>query len=248
MDPLMISAASGMKARMDSLDMLANNVANSGTAGFKSDREFYNLYVSQEAVDATDDSRPDPTTSPVVERHWTDFGQGTLLPTGNPLDLAITGNGFFIVDSATGPLYTRNGNFRLSPTGQVLTQEGQTVRIVGPDGKPATLDPSETVTVDSKGSIHQNGQEVAKLVMAEMDDASKLMKQGQTYFRLDGPNPKLSASGEVHQGVLEGANVPVAEAAVRLVSVMRQFEMLQRAVSIGGEMNRQAVEQVAKVS
>jgi hypothetical protein len=100
--------------------------------------------------------------------------------------------------------------------------------MVRPDGKPATLDPAETLTVDSKGGIHQNGQEVARLVMAEMDAASKLMKQGQTYFRLEGPNPKLSASGEVHQGVLEGANVPVAEAAVRLVSVMRQFEMLQR--------------------
>lgn len=248
MDPFMISAASGMKSRMESLDMLANNVANSGTAGFKSDREFYNLYVAQEAVDATDEWRPDPTTSPVVERHWTDFGQGTLQTTRNPLDLAIAGKGFFVVDSATGPLYTRNGNFRLSPTGQVITQDGQTVRVIRPDGQPATLDPNAAITVDSKGAIHQNGQAVATLVTAEMDDNSKLMKQGATYFRIDGPNPKLSISGEIHQGALESANVPVAEAAVRLVSVMRQFEMLQRAVSIGGDMNKQVVDQVAKVS
>jgi flagellar basal-body rod protein FlgF len=248
MDPLMISAASGMKARMDSLDMLANNVANSGTAGFKSDREFYNLYLSQEAVDGTDDTRPEPTTAPVVERHWTDFGQGTLLSTGNPLDLAIAGKGFFVVDSANGPLYTRNGNFRLSPKGQVTTQDGQNVRVVRPDGQPAILDPNAAVTVDPKGQIYQNGQLAGNFVTAEMDDNSKLLKQGSTYFRLDGPNPKLSASGDVKQGALESANVPVADSAVRLVSVMRQFEMLQRAVSIGGEMNRQVVEQVAKVS
>src|SRR5690242_16681290 len=73
MDPLLISAASGMKARIESLDMLANNLANSGTAGFKADREFYNLY--QQSL-------------PMVEKQWTDFSQGTLVPTGNPLDLS----------------------------------------------------------------------------------------------------------------------------------------------------------------
>ncbi|MBS1874780.1 MAG: flagellar hook basal-body protein [Acidobacteria bacterium] len=248
MDPLLISAASGMKSRMESLDMLANNVSNSGTAGFKSDREFYNLYVSQEAVDATDEWRPDPTTSPVVERHWTDFGQGTLLSTGNALDLAIAGKGFFVVDTANGPLYTRNGNFRLSPKGQVITQDGQTVRVLRPDGEPATLDTTAAINVDAKGVIHQNGQAVATLVTAEMEDNAKLMKQGSTYFRIDGPNPKLSISGEVHQGTLESSNVPVAEAAVKLVNVMRQFEMLQRAASIGNDMNKQLIDQVAKVS
>jgi flagellar basal-body rod protein FlgF len=244
----MISAASGLKSRMESLDMLANNVSNSGTAGFKSDREFYNLYVSQDALDGSDEWRPDPTTSPIVEKHWTDFGQGTLLSTGNPLDLAVAGKGFFVVDSDKGALYTRNGNFRMSPAGRIVTQDGLNVRVVRPDGQPATFDPQVPVTVDQAGQVYQNGQVTGSLVMAEMDDNSKLLKQGQTYFRLEGANPRLTASGEVHQGTLEASNVPVSEAAVRLVNVMRQFEMLQRAASIGGEMNRQSVEQVAKVS
>jgi flagellar basal-body rod protein FlgF len=237
-----------MKSRMESLEMLANNVANSGTAGFKSDREFYNLYVSQDALDGSAEAnRPDPSTLPVIERHWTDFGQGTLLPTGNALDLAISGKGFFVVDAAKGPIYTRNGNFRLSPSGQVITQDGQPVRVVRPDGKPAVLDRVATIDVDGKGEIHQNGQVVGKLAMVDFDDSSGLSKLGSTYFKMDGLNPKLASEAEVHQGSLESANVPVGESAVKLVGVMRQFEMLQRAMSIGGDMNRLSVEEVAKV-
>jgi flagellar basal-body rod protein FlgF len=248
MDPLLVSAASGMKSRMESLEMLANNVANSGTAGFKSDREFYNLYVSQDASEgSTEAYRPDPSTLPVIERHWTDLGQGTLLPTGNALDLAISGKGFFVVDAANGPIYTRNGNFRLSPSGQVITQDGQPVRVVRPDGKPVVLDRVAAIDVDGKGDIHQSGQVVGRLAMVECDDSSRLSKLGSTYFKIDGPNPKLASEAEVHQGSLESANVPVGESAVKLVGVMRQFEMLQRAMSIGGDMNRLSVEEVAKV-
>jgi flagellar basal-body rod protein FlgF len=248
MDPLMISAASGMKARMETLDILANNVANTGTAGFKSDREFYNLYTSQEAVDAENGLRPGPSTLPVLERHWTDFRQGTFVNTGNSLDLAIAGKGFFVAESSNGPLYTRNGNFRLGTDGQIVTNDGKIVRALRPDGKPVKLDPAVPVDIDPKGEIRQSGQVAGKLVLVEFGDESRLAKLGNTYFKFDGPNPQLAAAAEVHQGSLESANVPVAEAAVRLVSVMRQFEMLQRAISLGGDMNRRAVEEVAKVS
>lgn len=239
----MISAASGMKARMESLEMLANNAANTGTAGFKSDREFYNLYVSPEAMEG-----PDPSTLPIVERQWTDHGQGTLVPTGNSLDLAIAGKGFFVVDAANGPLYTRNGNFHMSADGRIVTTDGQPVRVVRPDGRPVRLDPSMPVDVDVKGAIRQNGQVEGQLALVEFGDESKLSKLGSTYFKWDGPNPQLAAAAEVRQGSLESSNVPVGEAAVRLVSVMRQFEMLQRAMTLGGEMNRRAVEEVARVS
>lgn len=248
MDALLISAASGMKARMESLDMLANNVANSGTAGFKSDREFYNLYVSQDAIDGSGDGlRPDPATLPVIEKRWTDFGQGTLLSTGNALDLAISGKGFFAVDGANGPLYTRNGNFRLSAKGQMMTQDGQPVRVVRPDGKPLLLDPTAAVDIDVKGDIHQNAQVVGKLSIVEFADDAQTEKLGNAYFKVADPNPKLASAAEVHQGSLESANVPVAESAVRLVSVMRQFEMLQRAISLGADMDKRSIEEVARI-
>lgn len=221
---------------MESLDLLANNVANSNTAGFKADREFYNLYREQDS------------TLPTVERHFTDFGQGTMLNTGNSLDLALSGKGFFVVDAPSGPLYTRNGNFRLSPSGDVVTQDGQLVRVLRPDGKSAKLDPTLPVEIDPKGGVLQNGQTVGNVVVVDPGDNTRLVKTGSTYFKLEGPNPQLVTAPEVHQGSLESANVPVAESAVRLVSVMRQFEMLQKAASLGSDMNRYAVEEVAKVS
>ena len=93
MDPLTAIAASGLRARMESLDMLANNIANASTGGYKADREFYNLYTSPEA--AGDDSL---STMPLIERPWVDHSQGILHTTGNALDVAISGKGFFAVD------------------------------------------------------------------------------------------------------------------------------------------------------
>src|SRR4026209_773116 len=96
MDPLLIAAASGMKARMESLDMLANNISNSGTSGFKADRELFTLAQAD---------------LPLVEKQWTDFSQGTLEPTGSSLDLGLEGSGFFALNTPTGTAYTRNGHF-----------------------------------------------------------------------------------------------------------------------------------------
>jgi flagellar basal-body rod protein FlgF len=236
MDSMMISAAAGLKARMEGLEMLANNVANAGTAGFKSDREFYSLYVASKSP------------LPLIERQWTDHSQGTLISTGNALDVAITGKGFFVVDGANGPLYTRNGNFRMSPEGRMIAADGNPVRVVKADGTRAQLDPRVAIDIDGKGAVRQNGELVGNLVLVEFGDESALTKAGNTYFKFDGPNPALAKAAQVHQGALESSNVPAGEAAVRLVSVMRQFEMLQRAMTLGGEMNRKAVEEVAKVS
>src|SRR5580692_7497184 len=127
MDNLTISAAGGMQARMESLDMLANNLANTETGGYKTDREFYNLYISAEAGGAANVTA---TALPVIERPWTDFSQGTLRATGSPLDLALSGKGFFAVDGPSGNLFTRNGNFRISPGGSLVTSEGYPVRTV----------------------------------------------------------------------------------------------------------------------
>jgi flagellar hook-basal body protein len=133
MDPMTALAASGLRARMESLDLLANNIANAGTGGYKADREFYSLYTAPEAAG------DDPLQAmPLIESHWTDHAQGALHATGNPLDVALDGKGFFAVNGPGGPLYTRNGNFRLAPDGRLTTQEGYPVRATG--GAPLVLD------------------------------------------------------------------------------------------------------------
>ena len=117
MDPLTATAASGLRARMESLDLLANNVANAATGGYKADREFYSLYADPEAADSGSAS-----AMPLIEKPWTDLSQGVLQNTGGPFDLALSGRGFFAVNGPSGPLYTRNGSFRLAAEPRGLRQ------------------------------------------------------------------------------------------------------------------------------
>ncbi|MCW5976755.1 MAG: flagellar hook basal-body protein [Bryobacteraceae bacterium] len=248
MDALTVSAASGMRARMESLEMLANNIANQSAAGYKADREFYSLYLAPEALDATGGVvAPLPPNLPVIERHWTDFSQGPLTPTGSRLNAAISGPGFFTVRGPSGALYTRNGDFRLSPAGVLQTQQGYPV--LDEAGRTIQLDPAMEIDVASDGTIKQGGAVAAVLSVVDFSRPDALAKHAGTYFQLSDPDvkPARAAGAEIHQGKLETANFAAPEAAVRLIGVMRQFEMLQRALTLGGEMNRKSVEEVARV-
>jgi flagellar basal body rod protein FlgG len=244
MDPLTSAAASGIRARLESLDMLANNIANASSPGFKADREFYGLYLSAEAADSP--AGTNPAILPVIERQWTDFAQGSLTPTGNPLDLALNGPGFFVAQSANGPVFTRDGNFRLSLHGEIVTQDGD--KIQGQDGKPILLDSTRPVEIGSDGTVRQDRQDVAQIALVNFPDPAVLAKRGNNYFRSDLSAPRVATQAEILQGRLEAANYQPAESVVRLVNILRQFETLQKALAIGGEMNRRAVDDVAKVA
>jgi len=238
MDPLLISAASGMKARTEALDMLANNIANTGTAGFKADREFYNLYQQE---------------LPVIEGKWTDLSQGALVPTGNPLDLALSGRGFFALNGPNGIDYTRNGSFTISKSNQLATPDGHTLRNTRDQGRPIQVDPAQAVSIDKYGVVSQGGQEIGQIEITQTAAAaSSLAKLGNSYFSLVNPAsappvPAAGATAEVLQGNLEQSNVSPADNAIRLVGVMRQFEMLERAMRIGADMNKQVIQDVAHV-
>ena len=223
-----------MKSRMESLDMLANNIANTGTTGFKSDREFYGLYEHE---------------LPVIEKHWTDFSQGTVTPTGNPLSLALSGKGFFALNTPTGVIYTRNGNFQISKADELATPVGYTLRNTLDNGKPIKVDPTQPIDIGKDGLVRQGGQDIGQIEVDSLDSQA-IGKLGSTYFAMTDPKSPVSIApgAEVLQGQLEQSNVPVAESAVKLVGVMRQFEMLQKAMNLGSEMSKAAIEQVAKVS
>jgi flagellar basal body rod protein FlgG len=254
MDPLLVSAASGMKARMEVLDLLANNIANSGTTGFKADREFYSLYEQQ---------------LPLVGNRWTDFSQGTLLATDNPLHLALSGPGFFALNGSAGTVYSRSGSFQISKSNQLETSDGYTLRNARDEGRPIKVDPALEIVIGKDGVVTQAGQPVGQIEIGEIPSAADAVaKLGSTYFALTSgarvglpgvglPGVGLPGVGlqgaaratptEVLQGQLEQSNVPVADTAVRLVGVMRQFEMLQKAMNIGSQMSKEAIQEVARV-
>ncbi len=244
MDQISILAASGMRSSMQSLDLLANNIANASTSGFKGDSEFHSVYTS-EAADAEGNDLP--VSLPMIQRRYTDFSQGLLEPTNNPLDFALSGKGFFVVKGPTGPLYTRNGNFRMSADGTVVTSDGYP--LLGQGGQPIkSTEPGASLQVSPDGSVHQNGQTLAQVQVVDFQDSSALSKQGNNYFQnTSGKEPENTTEAQIYQGKVEASNVSAAHGAVRLVSVTRQFEMMQKAISIANDMGREAIEQVAKV-
>jgi len=176
-------AASGLRSRMESLDLLANNIANASTGGYKADREFYSLYIAPEAADN------DPLAAmPVIERQWTDHTQGAIHPTGNPLDIALDGKGFLSVNGPGGPLYTRNGNLRLAADGRLVTQDGYTLRDAA--GAPLVLEPGRNIQIATDGTVTQDGNVIGQLQIADFTSTAGLAKQGANYFRV--VDPKLA--------------------------------------------------------
>jgi flagellar basal body rod protein FlgG len=223
---------------MEALDLLSNNIANTSVSGFKMDRELYDLYRSEASDDVIE--------QPVIQKNWIDFSQGLLGATGSPLDLGLEGAGFFVATSPSGPLYTRRGAFKVSTDGELTTEEGYTVQ--GLDGKPIQLDTTKPIDIDIAGVLRQGGDEVGRLAIVSFKDSRALAKRGSTYFSSTKTATAEQSGALVRQGRLEAANSDPAESAVRLISVMRQFEGLKKALSVGLDMNRRAIEDVAKVS
>ena len=244
MDRLTTAAANGLQARMDAIDMLANNIANTSTAGFKADREFYSTYLAPEIGNGSQESIGE---SPVVQRQWTDFSQGTLVPTNNPTDLALSGAGFFVINGPAGPLYTRNGSFQMSTGGVLTTAEGYPVQLSG--GGSLQANSGSPITVRGDGSVLQDGNVIGQLQIVDFTDPSKLTRANGPYFQNSDPvaNATKPSQAVVYQGKVENSNAQAAESAARMVGILRHYEMLQRAVRLGTEMSQQAVQEVARV-
>jgi len=243
MDQISAIAASGLRARLQSLDLLANNMANASTNGYKGDGEFYSLFTSDAAEP---DANGDVARSPMIERQWTDFAQGLIQQTNNPLDVALSGKGFFTVKTPSGNLYTRNGSFHLATDGTISTEDGYPV--LNTDGEPVKVDPKQKIDISPDGVVHQKGQELGKLQVVQFKDTTTLLKQGNTNFKNESDQkPAAAANVQVQQGKIETSNVNAAHGAVRLVGVMRQFELMQKAISISNDMGKKAIEEVAKI-
>jgi flagellar basal body rod protein FlgG len=249
MDPLAITAAAGMRARLESLDLVANNLSNASASGFKADRERFSLYLSEETKSAQENGAGSAQTFlPVVENRWTDTTQGELRATGNKSDLALSGQGYFQVKGPAGALFTRDGRFSVTSAGKLMTASG--LEFEAESGQPIQLDPALSVNVDSDGTVRQQGVEVGRLKLVDWPAETQSTKQAGGYFQLASSSLDglQHSTAQLRQGFQEQSNLNPAEASVRLIDIMRQFESLNKAAQIGGDLDRYAVEDVAKVT
>jgi flagellar basal-body rod protein FlgF len=242
MDQISVLAAAGMQARMQSLDLVANNLANSSTSGYKTDGEFYTLFESA----AASEDESGASAVPMIQRQWTDFAPGLLESTNNPLDFGLAGKGFFVVQGPSGPLYTRNGNFRFSTSGALVTNEGYP--LLQDNGQPYSANTAQPLKVSRDGDITQGGNSIGHIKLVEFPSPTSLTKFGANYFsNATGQQPADATDAQIYQGKLEASNVSASHGAVRIVGLSRQFEMMQKAISISNDMGKKAIEEVAKV-
>jgi len=243
MDNTAVLAASGLRSRMEALDLLANNLANASTSGFKADVEMYGVYSADENFggDRTSAAFPD------LSGKWTNFSQGNLETTGNPTDLALSGPGFFALKSPSGNLYSREGNLRVGKDGTLCNKEGYA--ILNEKNLPIQLDPSSPFEIAKNGSIRQSGQTVGQISVVRFNSEAALEKAGTCYYKSNEATGAAvqSVDAEIHQGKLESSNVSPAESAIRLVSLMRQAEFLQRALTLSGEMGKKSTDEIGRV-
>jgi flagellar basal-body rod protein FlgF len=226
-------AASGAVAQANALDVTANNVANAGTAGFRAERVTFQTFLGK--------ATGKDTAFVQLGGSRADESAGALRQTGNPLDLALEGDGYFAVDTPRGPRYTRAGEFRLDDEGRLVNASGMAARARGGGELIVPKDAGE-ITVGADGTVTAGGAEIGALEIARFAPGI-LQREGASLYAA--PEGALATAGElpkVISGAVEGANFNVVRGMVDLVKISRTYEALHRVI----ESYRQIDERTAR--
>ncbi|MCD4831061.1 MAG: flagellar hook basal-body protein [Anaerohalosphaeraceae bacterium] len=200
-------------------NLITHNLANVSTAGYKRRCNAFTKAITGADAVATEAKDDDLNTA-------YDFSQGEFNQTGRTLDFALAGNGFFVVETPDGPLYTRNGMFRLDADGKVVDSVGRTIAgKSGPISIPSSVSPSR-ITVSSDGSITADGVTIDKFELVDFpEDRDKLTAAGMNCFQITGDIKSESSENLiVKQGFLESSNVKMVEELVDMITVSRMYE------------------------
>lgn len=256
------TAVSGAMAQSAKLDTVANNLANVNTVGFKRDEQLFREYLTSfnkepGAIEA-------PRVPASIESFYahnggdksfvdldgtaSDFSQGTLKQTGNPLDLAIEGDGFFEVATPDGARLTRAGNFVVDGDGRLITKQGYPVQREGGGEFQFT---GSDVVISSTGEVFERGESVGKLSLVKVGNKDALLKQGMNLYSYKDtidPLVGIATDAKVSQGALEGSNVNVIREMTDMIAATRTFESTQKAIQAYDQMAGKVVNEVPKLN
>lgn len=231
------------------LDVIANNVANISTTGFKADGSLFEEYLSSAARAAGSDER----VSYVRDRGiWHDMSQGPIERTGNQFDVAIDGKGFFAVQTPRGERYTRNGGMQVNGTGQLVTADGSPVLGTGgpivlqPNDRNVMISPDGTVTVREGNSRAESVR--GRIRVVDFANAQALQKDGSGLFRAPaGTAPQDIATPKLVQGAVEKSNVKGVAEMSRMIEITRAYTQIAAMLQQQGDQSQQAIDKLADV-
>jgi len=216
-------SVSGMMPRVLKQETFANNIANVNTAGFKKDGVFLKQLSDAQQGIMTDLE----WEIPMVDDVYVDFSQGQVQRTGQVLDIAIEGEGFFVVNTPNGERYTRGGEFALNENGTLIDKNGYEILS---DSGPITI-VGDKIDINGDGSIAVDDSQVAKLKVVNFDQVHKLHKTDNGYFKLvDGGAAVEADSFQIRQGYIEQSNVSMIDEMVDMIISFRAYEAGQKAI------------------
>jgi flagellar basal-body rod protein FlgF/flagellar basal-body rod protein FlgG len=245
MDSGYYAAMTGLMARTQALDTAAANLANAQTPGYRAEREYFrsellgpDAHGSQLGQTVNDYG--------LLGGDRLNLGQGALEQTGNPLDLAIQGQGFFAIQTAQGVRYTRDGAFHRSQAGMLVTEAAEPV--LNSAGKPIAVPPGD-VSVGANGVLSVAGGAVDTVGVFTFPAGAQLSAEGANhYLSPPGATATLSKDATVHQGAIESANEDAVQGTLDLIVMQRQAEMMQKALTLfHTEFNKFATEELPRV-
>lgn len=234
------------------LDVVANNIANLNTTGYKSDNTVFHEFLMP-GVRANPFRGTGQPVSFVQDRAtWIDFTQGPVQSTGNPLDVAISGNAFLTVQTPRGERYTRNGALQVNNQGQLVTSEG--LQVVGTNG-PIVFQPNDreiSIGIDGTISVRE-GQNTTdaqrgKLKLASFNQPRLLQKDGtSTYMAPAGVTPQAPTDAKVTQGAIEKSNAQSVMEMTRMIEITRAYTQIAQILQNQSDMRRSAIDKLSEV-
>jgi flagellar basal-body rod protein FlgF len=242
MDSGSYAACTALASRMQALDTIANNLANASTPGYRSEHNVFSSVLAASGGSSFNDA---VNNFGILSGTTLDRSQGALQKTGNNLDVAIQGSGFFVVQTATGNMYTRDGSFQVASTGQLTTATGDPV--MGDTGLISVL--PGPVSISPDGTISSKGAVAGRLKLVDFKPGTTLSSAGKTYYSAPADSETPAVGSTVQQGALENSNVNPVASMVELITAQRTADMGQRALNMfSSEMDKTAAQELPKVS
>ena len=228
------------------MDIVANNVANMNTTGYKSENLLFEEFISPEGSAESFQSGDRDLSFVLDDRTVGNFATGTLETTGSQFDVAIQGEGFFAVQTPAGERYTRAGSFTLDSTGQLTTHDGNPV--LGDGGAPILFEASDTqISISSNGTITSANGEIGRLRVVNFEDPQQLNRVGSTLFSAEDAQQIAADNAKIVQFSLEGANVDAISQISQMIEVQRAYDQLANIMREQNDLRETAIQRLGRV-
>ena len=242
MENTLMIALSHQAALRRRMDVIANNIANMNTTGFKAEQPLFAEHVVRNRGGAT--PLGDALSFVIDRATIRDTADGGFEATGNPLDVAIHGDGFFAVETPAGEQYTRNGRFRVSPEGLLVTEHGHPV--LGQGGEPLAIGRADgEIAISSDGVVSSTNGEIGRLRIVRFDDPQRLLMVAGGLMMADAPASEV-AFPQVEQGMIENSNVEAIREMTRMIEVHRSYDRAKQLIDREDERIRTMMETYAR--